>query len=360
MLDKTKMSSKELNDILINAQESFVKTRSDMDNMKKDLIEKSKVLKNEYEYGMHQLSRIDTIIKDSEENNSLKGVCNKVTLFQDSDLMGVYEAYGSIVHPRFIREPINLFNLNTSNGPIFRDNVSVSINEVTNERNKHILMHNNYPMKGINFDEYDEDLLYLNIKIDSGNLLGNSDFNVIEINPYLAGSFDIEILEVFSKDLDLPNNTEPIFTRDSIKGVGRTRIILDKKYSFLEVSMRIKLNYKNSNDKYPFGLRHMYFLNADFDINSHVVGKIEKNNFIETISNSIFLRDQFSKYPTTLTEKNIKIYLTNVNGTLEYELSPSSPESIKPLPRNTRVFYVHIPLKDTAISTLEFNDIQTR
>lgn len=355
-----KMSSKELNNILTKAQTDFEDARQRIELIKIDMLEKNIVLRNEQEYTFHQMMKLREMIENSEDSNKLKGVANKALFFNNPTLEGIFESYGSVVHPRFLRPPINVFNLMTANGPMFRDDVYVSINGEKTQRSKHILMHDNSPAKSIVFNEYDDDILVLNILTDIGYVLGDTDFNVIELDPYLPGSFDIIKLEIFTDKMNIEQGVEPDFEIENMNNVGKTRIVLDRKYPVVEVTFTIRLKFKNHNGKYPFGLKHLYFLNADFDPNSYVVAKIEKNDFIQTISDEAFLKNQFEKRLISLREEGIKLYLTNTNGVLEYELPTSRQHEQNELARNTKEFYVRVPLQSSAITSVEFSEINTR
>lgn len=354
-----KLTSKDLNSILHNAQGSIEQMRSDVEHIKSSTIEKMNVLKNEQEYAMNELGKLTKLISDSQDSNRLRGIKNKIVFGGNENLLGIFDQYGSTVHKKFLRTPVNVFNIMTMNGPMFRDNVDVSINEEIREKYKHMLMHTASAEKGIVFSEYNSPNLKLKIEVDRSNLLGDTNFNVIEIDPFLSGSFNITKMRVFDINRDITNN-DPEYEVKDIKKVGPSRFILDRKYELLKIEMDIELLYKNSVGKYPFGIKHLYFLNADFNPDSHLIGKIEKNNFVETISDKIFLRDQFGIRETTATEENIKMYLSESNGILEYELETSKNQVMNSIARNTRSFYVHIPLQYSAMVSIEFDNIETR
>lgn len=354
-----KLSSKDLNQVLQNAQNSIIKMQEDVDAIKADIAEKMIVLKNEQEFALNELLKMSTIINESQDHNKVRGFKNKAVLSTGESLLGTYDKFGAVVHRKFLRQPMNVFNLMTTNGPMFRDNVEVKINDEKRERFKHMLMHTAAAGKGISFGEYNSPNLKLEILVDAGNLLGDTNFNVIEIDPYLAGSFNIKNLKVFEIHRD-STKEEPEYAVQNLKRVGPSRFILDRKYELLKLELDIELLFKNSNDKYPFGIKHLYFLNADFNPESFIVAKIEKNNFIETISDDIFIKDQFGRRSTTATDEDIKLYLSETNGILEYELETSNHQMMNTISRNTREFYVRIPLQNYAITSIEFDNIITR
>jgi hypothetical protein len=354
-----KLNSKDLNSVLTKAQNAIVKMQSDVDSIKLDTAEKLMVLRNEQEFVMGELLKMSTILDNSADGNQLRGIKNKAILTGGESLSGTYDSFGTTVHRKFLRQPVNVFNLMTTNGPMFRDNVEVSINGEKREKHKQILMHTAAVGKGTVFGEYNSPNIKLEVTIDTGNLLGDTNFNVIEIDPFLAGSFNIKSLKVFDMHRD-PASATPEYEAKDLKRVGPSRFILDRKYELLKVEMEIELLFKNGIGKYPFGLKHLYFLNADFNPDSFIVAKIEKNNFVETISEDIFVKDQFGKRATTTKDEEIRLYLSETNGVLEYELETSSNQIINAVSRNTREFFVRIPLQNSALTSIEFDRIETR
>ena len=354
-----KLSSKDLNEVLHNAEASITKMQEEVEIIKADTAEKMNVLKNEQEYAISELQKLSIILQDSSDHNKVRGINNKAVLATGENLLGTYDTFGSTVHRKFIRQPVNVFNLITTNGPMFRDNVDVKINGEKRERYKHMLMHTASSGKGISFEEFNSPYLTLEIEIDAGNLLGDTHFNVIEIDPFLAGSFNIKEMNVYELHRD-PTKEEPECSAKNLRRIGPSRFIMDRKYELLKIEMKIELLFKNGSGKFPFGIKHLYFLNADFVPDSFIIAKINKNNFIETISEKIFIKDQFGKRETTTHDEDIKLYLSVTNGILEYELEPSNHQMSNIIARNTREFYVHIPLQNSAIVSVEFDEIITR
>lgn len=354
-----KLTSKDLNGILAKAQWQIAQMQTDVDAIKTDMSEKLNVLKNEQEYALGELLRMSTVLGDGQDGSQFVGVKNKVVLTGGDPLLGAYDAFGTTVHRRFLRQPLNVFNLMTIAGPMFRDNVEVSINGEKREKHKQMLMHVAAKGKGISFGEYDSPNLKLEISVDTDNLLGDTDFNVIEIDPYLAGSFNIKSLKVYDMYRD-PASTTPEYEAKDLKRIGPSRFILGRKHELLKLELEIELLFKNAVGKYPFGIKHLYFLNADFNPDSVIIAKFEKNNFVETISEDIFIKDQFGKRATTVNDEDIKLYLSETDGILEYELETSTNSVINTISRNTREFYVRIPLQNSAMVSIEFDRIETR
>ncbi len=357
MLDKT-ISSKELNDILINSTKRIKEVEDKIGYIKQDLEGKVKVLKAEKDYSLDQLSYVTSLIESSEEHNKLSGLNNKIMFYDKDKIEGIYDSYGISIHEKLLRAPFNIFNLLTTRGYIYRDSVQVNINEQEDFDFKEVLRHDSIDNKQVFFKAYEEEELILKMKIKDYGTLGKTRFNVIEIDPYLAGSFNIEEVKIFTEE-PTEEGDNFIEVKHHIDKVGKTRIILENKYDFYEAHFKIKLHY-NQNGQYLFGLRHMYFLECDFNKESYIVAKFEKNNFIEFVSESIYIKDIYQKNITNLKDSNIPIYMFYQNGVLEYRLNSYTPEEPKVLTRNTKEFYARIPLINKPLVSLEFDNIPTR
>lgn len=354
-----KISSKELNEILENAQNKMVDISNDVNAIKEDIVSKMKIIQNEQEFAAQELMKLMQQTDNAHEENHLAGLENKIVFMNNKEIFGDYDIYGSTIHRKFIRTPLNVFNLMTLAGPLFRNNMSVTINGEKRERYKNMLMHQNCPEKDVFFEEFSEPNINIIIEVNREQKLGKTTFNTVEINPFLPGSFTINSMKVYDVFRD-ESKEDPEYQLSNIKNVGPGRYILDRKYELLRVEFDITINFRNSTGKYPFGLKHLYFLEADYISNSYVATKIEKDRFIESVHNNIYILDQFGKRQSTLTEEGIKLYLNNIDGVLEYELLSSTDLTHNIFGRNTREFYVHIPLPSFSILNIELSRITTR
>lgn len=131
--------------------------------------------------------------------------------------------------------------------------------------------------------------------------------------------------------------------------------------------LNFKLTFVNNLGMYPFGLRHIYLYNANFDTkNSNIVIKNEYKNLIKYINDNIIISDQsadevgnrYSKHNTTCSEMDIKLYSYLSNGNLLYPIETHARDIINQISRNTKVFYADIPVKK-AMYSIEFLKVRT-
>lgn len=349
-----KMSSQDFNEILDDCKKSIDKTRIDINNIKEEIDIKTLITEYEMEYINLLLKEISYSSKDDE------------FMMLSAALGGLYETYSSVTHATFKREATNVFNLKAvnSNADFFRDEVDVAINGITNEYFKNILKSDKVENKKIFFEERKdfssvptsdiEDIekhllnknnIKIEFNINSERAVGSSRFNVIELDPFLMGSFNIESIEIYEED-----KAKSIKTIPRIERAGKIRIILDKKYVFKKVVINIEPEYntiKSGVKIIPFGFKHIFFLEADFRTDSKVILRYRSNEYIDFINNSATLLTPFGKKETSLTEEGIKIFLDYKNNILENEHQPS--EMVKnPIARNLQTIYFEIPLKKKA------------
>ena len=351
-----KMNSKELNEVLSTSQTSISKIESDMNLVKRDLTNKLEVIKNEQEYAMQELLNISELLNGATS----KDLKNRIVYARQASLAGVYDIYGSTVHPKFVRDPNNIFNFVTSMGPVFKNNANVRINDAISDKHRAILMHDSIEGKLVAFDEYDTANIKVEVEVNVGDMLGDTNFNMIEIAPYLPGSFTINSIDVYKVQSYLTQSTLPDYSiLFPIDKVGACRIMMDQKYSLYKFVMNVTVNYKNRNGKYPFGLRHLYFYNAEFDPNSHVIAKIEKSKLIDWVSEDVVVRDQMGLRVSTCTSQGVKLFMAYDGNLLQYEIATSKGLAENIIARNTKELYVKKLLANCVIS-LEFNTISSR
>lgn len=345
------IGSNELNEKMLQADKAINTIKDRIDLIQSDIVKKMVVIRNEQQYTNELSYEIADLIMSSQYDAER----SKIIFSGISGMDGEYEKYGTTIHPKFLRTPRNLFNVITSSGPLFRGNVSVYINDVISTEAKHILMHDHCTGKGIYFEELNEDTVNMYIEIDRSNLLGDTHVNVIEVNPYLAGSFDIEtiqIKEMYSPDLVVLNAND-------LQRIGRSRIILDKKYELFSIAFTFKLRFKNNIDKYPFGIQSLQFLNAEFKNDSYIIAPVTKKENIEFIGTGVTIRSVAGIEDSTMIKKDITIYFDYDNGILKNEIELSEDDIIYPISRNVKTVYAHIPIT-TSLFNIEFNQVKTR
>lgn len=330
------MNSQELNRIFKEAQDKSITVSTSLDNAKKDISKKLNILHYQTEFIKNKL-------------NTIKGEIwqDDIVAFNHEDI-GDFSDYGSCIHARFNKTPIDLFNLKLSNGgSMFRDDIFVRINGIEREDYKSILMSENSLNKEIYFEEYFSNVVEMEIEIDRSNILGTTRFNVIELDPYIHGAYDILSINVYTADETGATRNEPTFSIDGFDSIGRTRIILDKKYKLHKITIDFKVNmksYKADQEVYPFGLKHLYFYEADFKPTSFVIAEYSSLEFIEYINDKTTLYTTQGKIDTTLTEHKIEVYTDYVGNTLSGRVYPSTETDKNRIIKNTKKLYLKIPL----------------
>ena len=98
---------------------------------------------------------------------------------------------------------ITFLNFLTETGPIYKDNASIEF--YTNEEDKDIkyeysdiLKYESDTSKNDVFKVFDTDTFTMAVQVNIGNITGGTTFNMIEICPYLPGSFNIEEIRLFT------------------------------------------------------------------------------------------------------------------------------------------------------------------
>lgn len=351
-----KMSSQDFNDILSKAENKINDMNENISSIKNNIDKKLLIIKHETEYLAETLSKM-SYQKPHEDG---------VYVMLNNNYKGLYESYSNVIHAYFKKDPINIFNLKSVNFdvPYFRDEVLVSINGVSTDYYKNILKADGHPSKEIFFEEYsnksildkdsegvsytkENNTIELSIEVDKQKVIGVSKFNMIEIDPYLYQSFDIEAIDIYGENYD-----KPLLTTNKISKVGKTRIILDKKYDFKKVVFIITPKYtavNNGENIKPFGLKHIYFYEADFRNDSYIIVKYDSPEFIDHVKNDLEIVTPYGNFSSTLKEEGIKIYLENNNGILENEQEPSMGIK-KPIARNLKTVYFKIPIGNDSVT----------
>jgi len=351
-----RISSKQIMNLLDDARNRIGALEDDAATMKLNMDSRLSVIRNIQEYEEKQMKELTSLVDKGRWIEQ----ANKIVLVRSDIVEGVYDIFGSTVHPKFLKEPNDIFNFKTVGGYSFKDNAVVSIDGIIKPRYKAMLMHDSITGQDICFDEFDNNRIELSVKINPGELLGTTEFNVIEIMPYLPGSFKIESLDIYSLQSYYMNDDNPDSSMPGeIKNVGVCRLLTDDKYNLYELKMKITLNFKNSNGKYPFGLKHLYFLNAEMNTESFVVCKIKQNKYIDTISEELTVVDQTGIVETTCREENIELFTDYASGIGIDAIATSKGLTNNPIPRDIKEFYMKYPIQRSTVS-VQFNDINLR
>lgn len=332
-----KISSNELNTMFESSRVELLKIQDKLEDTRNNLSDKLTVIQAEQEYTSKMMNEIiaGNYIKED----------TKIALANAR--YGNFTKYGSTVHAKPIKEPINVFNLNMSGigEHFFREDVVVLFNDVEKSHYLNILKHDMIK-KDIVFDRYTENNLKITIQMKE-HLLGPTRFNVIELDPFLPGSFDIERIVIYTYDSNGEINPDGV--EMSLENVSKSRIVLDKKYSFYMIDIYLKLNFSTNTSislTYPFGLKHIYFLDVDFTSDNYVIVPIESEKFISIIKNEMKLQTPSGTRETQIDLENIEIYVDYDERTNELsgQIEPSTPTRRREIARNTRTLYAKIPL----------------
>lgn len=304
----------------------------------------------------------ETVLKKNIYN------ANKI-LFADTNKVleanSNYEKYGNCIHPKIVGNLDNLLNFNSAAGYIFKNSATVSINEEVKEEYIDVLKHDTILNKIPTFYQYSSDTVTLTIEFPDNPIVGSATCNAIEISPFLAGASILKNITIITTPGTQLSNKAIVIDYD--QPLEDTRILFDNTYSIKTMILNFKLTFVNNLGMYPFGLRHIYLYNANFDTkNSNIVIKNEYKNLIKYINDNIVISDQtadevgnrYSKHSTTCSEMDIKLYSYLSNGNLLYPIETHARDIVNQISRNTKVFYADIPVKK-AMYSIEFLKVRT-
>jgi len=304
----------------------------------------------------------ETVLKKNIYN------ANKI-LFADTNKVleanSNYEKYGNCIHPKIVGNLDNLLNFNSAAGYIFKNSATVSINEEVKEEYIDVLKHDTILNKMPTFYQYSSDTVTLTIEFPDNPIVGSATCNAIEISPFLAGASILKNITIITTPGTQLSNKAIVIDYD--QPLEDTRILFDNTYSIKTMVLNFKLTFVNNLGMYPFGLRHIYLYNANFDTkNSNIVIKNEYKNLIKYINDNIVVSDQtadevgnrYSKHSTTCSEMDIKLYSYLSNGNLLYPIETHARDIVNQISRNTKVFYADIPVKK-AMYSIEFLKVRT-
>lgn len=304
----------------------------------------------------------ETVLKKNIYN------ANKI-LFADTNKVleanSNYEKYGNCIHPKIVGNLDNLLNFNSAAGYIFKNSATVSINEEVKEEYIDVLKHDTILNKMPTFSQYSSDTVTLTIEFPDNPIVGSATCNAIEISPFLAGASILKNVTIITTPGTQLSNKAVVIDYD--QPLEDTRILFDNTYSIKTMVLNFKLTFVNNLGMYPFGLRHIYLYNANFDTkNSNIVIKNEYKNLIKYINDNIVISDQtadevgnrYSKHSTTCSEMDIKLYSYLSNGNLLYPIETHTRDIVNQISRNTKVFYADIPVKK-AMYSIEFLKVRT-
>ena len=335
---KYTLNSQEYNDIFKQAQEKFDTEMLKREKVMSDMLKKLMIINYANEFINNKIDRINAGIYYN----------NKLKVF-DKNVSGMYSQYGYMVHPKFKTEPIDIFNLKLTDGnSMFKNSLKCKVNDIDNEAYINLLVNETSVYKEILFEEMIEDKITISYELNSKVSLGTMRFNVIEIDPYISGAYNIDKIEIYTMDsTNAAIKVEPTIVIEQINEIGKTRIVLDKKTKFTKVIFHFSVNFNseiNGINIYPFGLKHIHFYEANFIESSSVIMPIYSNDYFEYIYNDIVLYSAQGKIETTAEYYNIEFYTDYEGNTLTGRVYPSSDAQAYRIIKNTKTLYAKIPL----------------
>lgn len=349
------MSSKALMEVLDKAESGVEELRNNVNTMRSELDRQLSVFRNAMEFASQSIVRFDeSLIQDEAKSNT-------VYLLADQDkVAGSYDTYGLTVHPHTTPNSNSVFNFMTATGPVYKDNANISINSEISPVFSNMLMHDAIKNKSTAFDELLEDEFTLKVTVNANDLLSSTACNTIEILPLIPGSFDITAIRVYTMQDHRTQSTIPSINMETtFPSVGASKILLGKTVELYSCEMDIKVRFQNAAGKFPFGIKHLYFLNSSYNADSYMVFKVKRNHYVDWISDDITIHDQNGIRNTTCSEEGIQLFMNYVDGNLETEITPSKGLIQDTLPRNVYDFYVRIPITKGIVS-LKFKTIAER
>lgn len=352
-----KITSKELSEVMDTAEQRVSDIQETVDTIRLNIDRQMGLFKNSVEYANSQLSSFQEKLIQGEQLNQAVTI-----LAEADDATGTYDSFGISIHPKLVSTANNVFNFMTAMGPVYKDIANVYVNNSVSPTFENMLIHDAVKGKQIAFDEFTSPDVTLRIEMNPSDLLGATSFNIIELLPYLPGSFDINEIRLYSlQDYKAKNLTAPAKTLNKkMTNVGAERIIMDETFDLYACEIDVHINYKNSQEKFPFGLAHVYFLNASMNReSSYQIYSISREKYIDWVDDSIVVHDQDGYRDTTCTDEGIKLYAEHYDGELSSEIAMTKGISQNTLTRNTHKIYVRVPVK-TGIISVRFKNIGER
>lgn len=338
-----------------SAQDSITQINKDVNYMKSGLAKRLELIHNVQSFNLKQMN----LLKKSANGGEASNGRTKFLLANVETMNGIYDKYGLTVHPKFIKKPTNIFNIESSAGYIYKNNASVYIDGTLRQDFNDILIEDSVAEKGVAFACFNKPDIVLEVRLDEKDELGSTDFNIIEFLPYIPGSFTINAISVYTMQSYKAGRITPDFyiMRD-LKNFTAGRIMIDTTRTLYRCVFSIKLDYKNDDGVYPFGMRHLYFLKGEYNAKSSIVFRANHGRYIDTIGENIRVIDQNGEYDSTCTEEGIRLYMDCDEFTPLYEISTSQGLIENPLTKNIKEFYVVMPI-DRSITSIEFTDIKS-
>lgn len=379
---EVKNTSKYFVDLVESMKEDYIKLQSSINNQHKSYNKKLEIMNAVLEYNNSLTVRLEKDFDALKENNRISeatydgNILHRKNIFNSNKILFVdttkilknnssYDTYGNCIHPKVIGNIENVLNFNSSVGYIFKPTAVVSINGETSQEFTDVLKHDTIADKLPTFDQYTDNVLTLTIEFPENPIVGSANCNAIELSPFLAGAAVLKTITIITTPGTQLTNDAVIM--DYNQPLEDTRILFDNIYSIKSLTLSFDLTFVNNLGLYPFGLRHIYLYNANFDTErSNIVIRNDYQNLIKYIDDEIVISNQdadntsnkYSAHKTTCSEQGIKLYSYYANNNLLYQIETHTRDTANQLSRNTKTFYADIPVKKSMYS-IEFKKVRT-
>lgn len=350
------MSTRELMDVLYSAEDKMSDLRNEVGLMKLELDEKISMLNNVMEYSAHTMNSIKEKYNQSDNINSTTYVLSD----EENLTPGKTGTFGMSITPAPLSTGVNVFNLITATGPIYKNNATAYVNTIEDPIMENALIHDADRNKGVAFKESDVRNVQIRFEVNPNDLFGATKFNTIELVPYIPGSFDLTSVCIYTiTDYKTKEEIPSYMYSTQIKSAGACRLVFEEPMDLYACELELKINFQNLNGKYPFGFKHVYFLNTSYMNDSYYVLQINKENYIDYISEDIIIHDQNGYRESTVAYEGIELYTMYNEGTFTGKIATSKGLEANTIAKNTKTIYAKIPVKKSIIS-IKFKEIAER
>ena len=366
-----KENSQTLMDQIDTTIQSIADIKQDMAILEKQISTKLNILQ-----AYTQLAgSITGAIQDIEEKTRIQ---DTIVFMLDNDniIGGAYSMYGHTIHPQMAGLSDQMFNFITNTGPLFKDNATVTFEYETTKVEDNtstsetvtdyqyqycdMLKHEADPSKKDVFKTFPVNHIKMIVELRPTNLIGNTYCNLLEVCPYLPGSFTINKINVWTleqylsgQEMDELSAIEINQDDNPYVNVGPERISLGQTYQIWRAEFDITINIGTEYDGYPFGLRHLYFYHAKMDTqNSYIICKIHKDSYIDKLPTSEVITTPSGK---KIFREECLYYAAFENNTLQVPLKNTQERQA----RNLKDIYIYIPIKEP-IKAITFDHFITR
>lgn len=338
---KKQISSHELNTIMSDAQASLMNAQKELGLLKEMVTNRLDILEDEELWSQSCLQSLGHLPATAYLS---------VPVYEKSD--GVFSHYYFDVYPALVKTPLNVFNITSTQTTFFREDVTLEIihNNGTTEDVTDILKHDSLKTTYFHRRFTEKEVTFLLSIKDYQKPLGASRFNMLEIDGFMPGSFKL-------KRLSLIYGEEEIINYENFNKLGKNRILLEEKKPIYQIEMVFELLNPlviEQKTYYPFALKHLYLLDADFKDDSHVIVPIESEQLITLIQDECIISSNRGVETTTLKALGIEIYAHYKDNQLYMPITISNAYEIYDIPLQLHTLYAKIPLKG-ALTSIGFS-----